>query len=168
MAYTYIQSLHSKYLELISFAKAEIPDFILDSESWLYDAITDNTIAIPGYSVFRQDSSTTIGHGGVCIFVRNAIVDQFSVTPFSCASPGVDNIFIDFAVGNNIFLTICCVYRPRPSTYDSKFAKYLRSVLNIKKTIFIAGDFNLPDIHWPISTFPDICLFSACRSADPI
>ncbi|KAK9889899.1 hypothetical protein WA026_008701 [Henosepilachna vigintioctopunctata] len=41
----------------------------LAGESWLQPSIENYIYDIPNYSLYRQDSSETIGHRGVCVYV---------------------------------------------------------------------------------------------------
>lgn len=135
-------------MELLAFIKTYHPSFVLVAETWLHPRIPDNLVSIPGYTIFRCDSETTIGYGGVCIHVVEDVLACFSVRPFSPRLPGVDSLFIDLQNRQSPSFTIGCVYRPRPSNSDSDMAAFLGDLSMTKRNLFIAGDFNMADVDW--------------------
>ena len=72
-------------------------------ESWLTPLISSSAVAIPGFTLFRNDSPSGIAKHGVAIYVRNDIrVDQvFQIFPNTLA-----------LVIGSLGVTILLVYRP--------------------------------------------------------
>lgn len=98
---------------------------------------------------------TTIGHGGVCAYILDSVIRDFAVDASSVHLPGIDNIVLNVSYNKREVLTILCVYRPRPSPSDSQLCSLLKDLTNKKKNLFVVGDFNMPDVRWPLSSSRD-------------
>lgn len=151
--YTNIQSLGSKFSELLSFVQYHRPCIIMLSETWLKSSISDSVCTIPTYSLYRDDNKEAIGHRGVCVYVKDFISDNFNIQVVHKDWPGIDNLFLDISSGD-FSITLGCVYRPRPCLSDVALTDFLCSLSSTKNNVFIAGDFNCPDLRWPLMHVP--------------
>ena len=68
---TNARSVNNKFDELSLFAKQFNPDFLCVTETWLTDSISDNTLWLSGYNLFRSDRPSGNRGGGLCVWVNN-------------------------------------------------------------------------------------------------
>lgn len=151
--YTNVQSLPSKFNEFLAFVQLHRPYIIFITESWLHPALTDSLYHINSYTLYRDDNKQAIGHRGVCVYVSDNITANFSITSIHNDWDGIDNVFLKISTANSSIL-IGCVYRPRPCSADIEFTGFLSSCAASEDNIFITGDFNCPDIKWPLISLP--------------
>lgn len=114
-------------------------DILLISESHLTPRVSDATVNIPGFEVFRNDSGETAKHG-VCAFIRESMrVD--------CIDASHPNVLSFRLTMFNIFILV--VYRPPSNTQEQNDAltHFLIDSCAEKEAI-ITGDFNLPSLDW--------------------
>ena len=124
------------------------PDIILASETWLYPDITERELLPDNYRFVARKDRKSDPHGGVAIIAKaefDAVEIELSTkTEFVAASFACKNLKQPLVVGS--------VYRPTDNNYE--YAEDLRkAVIHIgstykNSTIWIGGDFNLPDIDW--------------------
>jgi exonuclease III len=147
-----IQSIKSKREAIWNFHDSSNPDILFGCETWLNPNITDNEI-LPentGYNIFRKDRKD--GYGGVMLAIKAEIVSEPVDSDIPCE-------FIARKINRNTHdsLIVATIYRPRNNDVD--YAKALYNTIKslclryLKSTIWIAGDFNLPDIDWLTNTF---------------
>ena len=109
-------------------------------ESWLTPLISSSAVAIPGFTLFRNDSPSGIAKHGVAIYVKNDIrVDQvYQIFPNTLA----------LAIGS-LGITILLVYRPPSVTLSDTLDlfDFLRN-FDFRSEIILLGDFNIPSIDW--------------------
>ena len=113
-------------------------NLLLVSETHLTCSISDATISIPGYQVFRNDRASN--KHGVCVYVEETIaVDSCDIT-----HPNV--LFLKLS---SFDVYVCVVYRP-PSYSPDENTALLDFLLNnfSNKEAVIMGDFNLPTLYW--------------------
>lgn len=153
--YTNIQSICSKFDELITVVQLHKPLIIFITETWLKPSIPDSTILIPGFSVYRCDSSEAVGYRGVCIFISDEISKIFKLDLVQNDWPGMDNLFLHIHdQQSSIF--VGCVYRPRPCDSDSDCIQFLNRASSLHRNFLITGDFNCPDIDWTFAVMPPL------------
>ena len=124
------------------------PDIILASETWLYPGITEREILPDSYRFVAPKDRKSNPHGGVAIIVKaefDAVeIELTTKTEFVAASFVCKNLKQPLIVGS--------VYRPTDSNFE-----YTEDLCNAvsyigrtykNSTIWIGGDFNLPDIDW--------------------
>ena len=124
------------------------PDIILASETWLYPDITERELLPDNYRFVARKDRKSDPHGGVAIIAKaesDAVEIELSTkTVFVAASFACKNLKQPLVVGS--------VYRPTDNNYE--YAEDLRkAVIHIdstykNSTIWIRGDFHLPDIDW--------------------
>jgi len=125
------------------------PRCILITESWLHDRIPDSLVNIPNYALYRADGVLSPGYDGVCVYLHDSITSRFKIRTYTIDSPGIDNLFIDMTSGE-LSLLLGCIYRPRATDSDYLLFDHLLQISQERKYVLIAGDFNLPEIRWPI------------------
>nr|CAH7713459.1 unnamed protein product [Callosobruchus chinensis] len=155
ICYSNVQSLNSKFLELLAFVDVYCPTFICLTETWLHPGLPDSGVSIPGCHIYRSDSVTTPRHGGVCVFVKDSIKSSFTLSPFSDDLPGIGNMFLSVKHQHFSFI-FGCIYIPRPAIFDANLCKLIEDLSTQTNNLYITGDFNLHDISWPLTEFP-IC-----------
>lgn len=143
----------AKFSELICFVDRHKPEVILIAETWLKSDIPDSVCSIPGYDVYRSDGTINIGHDGVCAYLKHGVSDSFRINISHVTAPGIDNIFLALQ-SPNVEITIGCMYRPHASDSDAILLKYLSDMVRLRSNIFIAGDFNIPQLKWPLTSLP--------------
>lgn len=100
----------------------------------------DSELSIPGFTVFRNDRSSSRG-GGVLLIVRNTISARRITVP---TQHNCELLLVELLTPSPV--TVCLIYvSPDPSI------ELVSSMINLidpfVRTI-ILGDFNLPEIHW--------------------
>ena len=124
------------------------PDIILASETWLYTGITEREILPDNYRFVARKDRKSDPHGGVAIIAKaefDAVeIELTTKTEFVAASFVCKNLKQPLTVGS--------VYRPTDNNFECtedlcNAVSYIgRTYKN--STIWIGGDFNLPDIDW--------------------
>jgi hypothetical protein len=119
-------------------------------ETWLNNTVSDQEILHPGFSIFRKDRKERSG-GGVLIAVKT---DSFrTVKEFSPDGEDLQKLEIvstELRTVTNRKILYCCCYRPPDADqcWMDRFKTYLQTICDLYENIIIAGDFNLPNIHW--------------------
>ena len=125
-----------------------VADFCFDNdvgifgicESWLIPSISDSSIGILGYKLFRGDSPSGVRKHGVCLYIR----DSIRVGTVVREHPNTVGLFL-----SSFRVWVLLVYRP-PS-YSLQESIMLLSFLDgfcRDREVVIMGDFNLPRISW--------------------
>ena len=128
----------------------ENSDVICMNETWLNSTVSDQEILHPGFSIFRKDRKERSG-GGVLIAVKT---DSFkTIKEFSPDGEDLQELEIvstEFRTVTNKKILYCCCYLPPgdDQCWMDWFKTYLQTICDLYENIIIAGDFNLPNIHW--------------------
>ena len=155
------RSICNKLNEFNAFIDSVKPNYVAITETWLNDSVPDSLIDPRNqYSIFRRDRPTGNGNpsrgGGVCLMVSN----QFRClqTEVVIDVVGVDVVCVDmFCKSETIRMIVC--YRStllsRASLdVNNKLISCLNKLCNVKHTILLLGDFNLPNISWNTNNIP--------------
>ena len=132
------------------FISTHNPDFIIGSESWLTDSVSNSEVFPPDYSVFRRDRPGGRG-GGVFLASKNTIACKHIELDTDC-----EVVACEIELPNHSPLIIAALYRPPYN--DTEYMENLCDSLNriITKynnpTVWLAGDLNLPNIDWSNNT----------------
>ncbi len=110
------------------------------TETWLTQHITNPTINISGYTVFRSDSPTNDPKHGVCFYIKNSL----QVTNTTDTFPNTLALHLH---KHNVYILL--VYRPPSNTQDidTNLLNYITN-FSLEKELLLLGDFNLPSILW--------------------
>ena len=122
-----------------------IAGLIFGCESWLSPSVHNAEVFPPNFNIYRRDRED--GYGGVFIACHNTIVSH--EIPYSGTQ---EVITCKIKLSNTQSLIACSVYRPpnRSIDYIEAICSTLESIIlsSPNDIIWIAGDFNLPDINW--------------------
>lgn len=151
--YTNLGSLMAKYDELLLIVTRIQPFCILIAETWLKSTIPDTVCSLPGYRIFRADHPDNRGYDGVCVFIRERDTHKLVIETFSLDTPGIDNIFLTVK-SPALTATIGCVYRPRACPADIALVDGLARLSADCSNLVVAGDFNIPELKWPLQSIP--------------
>lgn len=139
----------NKFSEFQICVQAVKPTFILTTETWTNNNISDNVLSIPNYSLFRCDRMGRKG-GGVIVYVLNDIygipihATRISDFPSGCS----ESVLLSISIVSYRFL-LGCVYRPGGSREDDiQLFGSIARVANSSVPFLMFGDFNLPRINW--------------------
>lgn len=115
--------------------------------------IDDGAFSIPEYTLYRDDSDITIGHRGVCVYVKNSVFEAFKLDVSHYDWAGINNLFLTVSC-RNFSVLLGCIYRPRSCLADQQLVQFLYDSLSRSENVIITGDFNCPDIDWPLRHLP--------------
>ncbi|KAJ3656547.1 hypothetical protein Zmor_015618 [Zophobas morio] len=158
--YTNIASLCFKFLEFAAIVAVNKPSFVMVTETWLTSDIPDSLVSLSGYSLFRRDRQSIRG-GGVCIYVSNFVMSNFIVSVVDSDTSNVESLFLK-VTGKSLSIVLGCVYRTPSSDFDSDLELFnaLTVLANDYNNLLICGDFNMPELNWPL-----VCSGSLNRSS---
>ena len=137
-----LNNLSNKVAYVSHFCTLHSVDIFSVTESWLCPAIFDSTVAVDGFTLYRNDHVSNFPKHGVCIFVRD------SLKSCRCRDialiPNVLPIFLP-----DYKLYILTVYRP-PSNSPADNAELVAFITGfcVGREVLLLGDFNLPSIRW--------------------
>ena len=125
------------------------PDIILAIQTRLYPAMTEREILPDNYRFVARKDRKSDSHGGVAIIVKaefDAVeIELITKTEFVAASYVYKNL-------KKQPMIVGSVYKPTDNNFE--YTEDLRKALSYvsctykNSTIWIGGDFNLPDIDW--------------------
>ena len=132
------------------------PDVIIGTETWLLEDIKSTYFFNPtlGFKVYRKDRPNDPHGGGVLLPVKSDI-EALDIQLHST----LELLSGTIKVGQKK-MVLTAFYRP-PKKVDPAYLQEVTQAFTIlkqkiKNAIFIvAGDFNLPDIHWDSHTVTD-------------
>ena len=126
------------------------------TETWLTESVTDASIFIPGYRIFRRDrdhrQTDSSRHGGVLIGIADwvkANVAQLSRQYNDCVS-------VMCSVGAVNFI-VCCIYNPPSTSFYhwplADFSSLVPDLARAQSTLkclftIICGDINFTSTNW--------------------
>ncbi|XP_063911135.1 uncharacterized protein LOC135128171 [Zophobas morio] len=148
--YSNVASLMAKYNDLCALVQQDKPDIILLAETWLTSSIPDGMVSLNGYTLFRRDRIGSKG-GGVCIYLADEVLSTFHVSNIPTKTPGTESLFLKLS-NKDTTLLLGCIYRPPSSVVDNDkiLVESLSHLADSYATLLLFGDFNMPDITWPI------------------
>lgn len=125
--------------------------FIVLTETWLIDSISDSELGLPNYNIYRCDRNNITSNcsrgGGVLIAIRKDFSSKLISVPIS----NVEHVVVQATIGS-INILIGGVYI-RPNSTLLTYEQYMSTVENFilqfpNQTYIFLGDFNLPYINW--------------------
>ncbi len=153
--YSNVRSLIPKLHDLYNYISLYHPSVIAITESWLNSSFPSSFFCPPNYNAYRHDRSNGRG-GGVIIFVLKEVFSfPVNVADSDLHSSRVNATACQIALqDSNNTVGLLCIYRPPDSTNDDNqvMLNMMTSFLsnNFDYNI-ILGDFNYPDINWPLT-----------------
>ncbi|KAJ3652272.1 hypothetical protein Zmor_018251 [Zophobas morio] len=150
IVYSNVASLMAKYNDLCALVQQDKPDIILLAETCLTSSIPDGMVSLNGYTLFRRDRIGSKG-GGVCIYLADEVLSTFHVSNIPTKTPGTESLFLKLS-NKDTTLLLGCIYRPPSSVVDNDkiLVESLSHLADSYATLLLFGDFNMPDITWPI------------------
>ena len=143
-----LQSIRAKRQPLWLLLEELKPDIVIGNETWLHSGIHEREVIPSGYHIIaRKDRDTGQHGGGVIIFAKEGVVgcDLGLKVSTELTAASVE-------CKNKQKLIIVSAYRPPNSdaTYMTEMRETITDIhcLHPEATIWLAGDFNLPDIDW--------------------
>ena len=139
------QSLFNKRAEFSNLMDETGCDVVIGTETWLSPHHKNSDLLLNNYDIFRKDRATR--GGGVLIAVKKDLcaVEIPSSTDTEC-------IFCKINIKGKKTIIFGSFYRPPSSdfNYSVSINKEIYSIYNKFKnaTLWLGGDFNLPDIDW--------------------
>lgn len=147
-----IRSIKNKFEELSTVVLTHNQDINVFVETWLTNDVVDESIYIPGYTIFRKDRSYKKG-GGIIIYLRNTLKVIESV---EWSIPHTESVIVKLTDVKTILI---CIYHPHwkePVKHVgavNELINFLSSFIlkNPAYSIALCGDFNgLSDFCQPI------------------
>ncbi|XP_072048705.1 uncharacterized protein [Amphiura filiformis] len=142
-----LQSLKSKKEAFWEAVDSSQPDVIIANETWLKPGMFSSEMMPPGYNTpIRQDRPD--GYGGVQLAKKNDLIGSQIKLETDC-----EIVATKVELYQQQPLVIISAYRPPRN--DLPYAQFLCQAIRdiITKfpsaTVWVSGDFNLPDISWP-------------------
>ena len=141
--YCNARSLRYKTSELSACAASICADIIGVSETWLNDAIDDESVSIPDLNIVRCDRPSRTG-GGCCLYIRDNI-NYKKLSELKTDTISILTVMVQYPMKN---VTLSIVYHPpncdNRTTLDY-FNATLTSLTAPNDYVVIFGDFNRMD-----------------------
>ncbi|KAE9542340.1 hypothetical protein AGLY_003467 [Aphis glycines] len=126
-------------------------DFIVLTETWLNDCISDCELGLVNYIIYRCDRSnftnTSLKGGGILIGVRKDLTSY----PISILESNVEQLFVRISTGS-LKIIVSGVYIPHSSSpfiYELHIKSVESIIRQFPNHIYIfCDDYNLPGIIW--------------------
>ena len=120
-------------------------DVVIGTETWLKPEIQNSELLLSDYDIFRKDRPSR--GGGVLIAVKKNLCAEAVSFPSESES-----VFCKINIKGKKPIIIGSVYRPTDNDIDyaQKVVNDIYGIYNKFKsaTLWLGGDFNLPDIDW--------------------
>ena len=149
------QSIRNKIPAFQALIEKEKPDVIFGTETWLDNSVYCNEILPSNYQFFRKDRNTTTIGGGVLLAIRDNLIakDEPDLYSETCES-----VWASIHMKGSQAAFFGVFYRPESGNKktNQQCILELDEILHkIPKSshIWLAGDFNLPDINWEKNSF---------------
>ena len=164
IAHLNICSIRNKVHEIHQLLHAHDIHILSVNETWLDNTISDTSISVPGYTVYRADRDSR--GGGVCIYVQNSLLAHPLPAPIflSQTQPEPECLFIKVDVPAKpltIKFIVCSIYRPPSARVD--FWENLRAVFDHHSQYddyVVLGDFNTDVLNPSFSSqYPHLLRF---------
>ncbi|CAI2723993.1 unnamed protein product [Schistosoma spindalis] len=124
------------------------PSLIMISEAWTNSNISDLSMSLDNYFLYRSDRLK--GRGGGCLIYAHS-----SLNSLLCDMPELnklkDSVWIVLKRSNSVTLLFGCVYRQPNASIDD--IAIVSEVFTLASSLpftgkLISGDFNMPEISW--------------------
>lgn len=141
-----LQSMNAKKESFWESVESSQPDIIIANETWLKSSMSSCEMMPPGYNApIRKDRAD--GYGGVLIATKNDLIDCEIKIDSECeiAATKVELV-------KQQPLVIISAYRPPRNdlAYAQNLCQAIRNIVTKfpSATVWLSGDFNLPDVEW--------------------
>ena len=136
-------------------------DMFTISETWLYSSVTDASVYVSGYSMFRQDCGPQKAGAELCVYTRDTLKVEYIENLSSVTSDGLQQLWLKVEMRSCKSFLLNTVYRP-PSTpvkfLDDLTCVFIDSLLR-GLDIFVISDLNcnLLSEDYESRAFSDFC-----------
>ncbi|XP_072051684.1 uncharacterized protein [Amphiura filiformis] len=144
------QSVKAKNYRFLVMLDTENPDVITGTESWLNSNIATGEVIPSCYQVFRNDRSGGDSHGGVFIAVKDNLIANEETDLMT----ETESLWVSIRMQGMTPMYVGVFYRSQVTNTD--YVKQLDSALSKippQASVWLLGDFNLPDVDWEIFKF---------------
>ena len=144
-------SIRNKVSDLAVCIEIYSPDIITGTETHLDSSVSSSDLFPSNYSIIRKDRDFDNFKGGVLIAIKNYLIG----THRKELDTNCEIIWVTIKIQGSKDITIGAFYRSPQSGNTNDYMNELRESINkIKRSdneqIWLAGDFNLPDIDWDL------------------
>ena len=149
--YSNMNSIKNKIDEWKISIQQHKPTFILLTETWLNDQVTDGLIALQGYRIFRKDRMNREG-GGILIYVKESVGEiQIHSSPevkYQTPVP-VESLWVKVVIQKTELL-LGCIYRPDyvDQETNTEYIRIIEEAFTKSCKTILFGDFNYREINW--------------------
>lgn len=149
VAHVNAQSLFCHIDEFRSIFQSPQFDIILISETWLKTHISDKSVDLFGYNIFRNDR-TGKGGGGVAAYVKSHLPTIVIHSSDNSRLGRPEYMFLDTSInGTHVLVAVC--YRAPNLGFMVEFEHALVELMASYRHVIVMGDFNSdllgPDTH---------------------
>ena len=143
IAFLNVCRLRYKVGEVSKLISDKCINIIAIAETWLNGSVSDGEVAIPGYTLFRRDRSTSCG-GGVAFYAQDNLTVRRN-TKFD--HHDMECIVLDIESRKKVATRLVCIYRPPSSS--SEFWASFETLLEAptcemdSDAVIITGDLNV-------------------------
>jgi hypothetical protein len=87
------------------------------------------------------------------MYFANRVLTNFKIQPISGDFRGIEALFLGVH-SKTVSFVLGCVYRPPSSSIsaDKILIDFIKGLADTSQKIFIFGDFNMPDLLWPLDS----------------
>lgn len=119
------------------FIREKNVDILGLGETWLDETITNDTLAIPGYKIFRSDRNRS--GGGVLFYYSESL----SCESISISAPSIECVWLKLKL-RKITCIVGNVYRPPNSNsqYIDNLLDMIEQVFQVSENVILVGDLN--------------------------
>ena len=156
--YSNVRSLLPKFAFLNNYVSVYDPDVIAITETWLKEDTPSSLFLPRNYIPYRKDRTSSKGGGCLLLINQSTCIASKSVSLLSPEQEEIskiDAVACQLQLASGDKMGILCIYRPPGLNVSDNSILYdiLNNFLNYRfKFNIIVGDFNFPDIRWPISS----------------
>lgn len=133
------RSIKGKQTKFWTMVEIYDADVVIAVETWLDESIKDGEVGHDGYNIFRRDRNNR--GGGILVACKEEMKGRLIWSDEDSELMGIK------ILGGSNEKEIIAVYRP-PGNGESKVLNILKDRLKGDRGLIIAGDLNLPRIHW--------------------
>lgn len=148
------QSINNKRAEFQHLVDENNPDIVVATETWLRPDIKDGEIGALNdfsndYNIYRKDR-TTAGGGGVMIAVKKTLISNVA----DGRDTDCEILWVQIRLKDDKLLNVGGFYHPHTQSEESyhQFECSLNRLASTNTIVWLAGDFNLPNINWEDNT----------------
>ena len=133
-----------RFTEVKEMALEKNFDILSFSETWFNTSVSNASVHLDGYNIFRLDRLRKKG-GGVCAYVKSSLKVKTLKDLTRTSDSGLQQLWLQIQHKHLKSVIVCIVYRPPDSAIscltDELMPSYTHA-LSLKKSIILTGDLN--------------------------